>query len=106
MGFSHTRWFGIAWSAVAAACLSAQAGNSTSASSSSSGPSGSSSEVAFSAVEGRHTVNGDVLEIKAHELLVNGIFYGKVNSSSNVKYRVRGNEKAVYVDGKKRQPEK
>ncbi|WP_420473294.1 hypothetical protein [Noviherbaspirillum sp. ST9] len=106
MGLSRIRQFGMIVCAAAAASLSAHAGSRTTASSSSTGASGSSSEIAFTANEGRHTVNSDVLEVKGNELFLNGISYGKVNRSSNVKYRVHGNEKAVYVDGKSRQPVK
>lgn len=64
----------------------------------------SNSELTFTANSGRHTVNDDVVEVKSGVLEVNGIPYGKVSDKSVIKYIVYGNKKAIYIDGKLREP--
>ncbi|TCS36314.1 hypothetical protein EDC30_107131 [Paucimonas lemoignei] len=61
-----------------------------------------SSEVSFSGNDGRHEVNGDVLEVRQGRLSVNGEYYGTVKSDSMIRYTVRGGQKKLTVDGKPR----
>lgn len=70
--------------------------------STSSSQSGSSSEASFTGQDGRHTVNGDVIEIRQGQLTVNGTPYGTVKPESSIRYRVQGNKKTLAVDGKDR----
>lgn len=60
----------------------------------------SSSEASFSGSDGRHVVNGDVIEVKRGRLTINGVSYGTVTPESTIRYRVRGAKKILTVDGK------
>lgn len=68
----------------------------------SSSPSGTSSEASFTGNDGRHNVNGDIVEVRHGRLTVNGEPYGTVGPESFIRYRIRGDKKTLIVDGKVR----
>lgn len=49
-------------------------------------------------------VNGDRVELHDGRLIVNGVSYGTVKAQAVVRYRVRGGERTVLVDGVVRAP--
>ena len=100
-----------AWLAVTLAAASASAAaqawqSSASSVSSGAASAGSSSEAIFTGNDGRHIVDGDVVEIKAGRLSVNGLPYGRVKTQSVVRYSVQGKKKTLFVDGVERKSAK
>lgn len=90
--------------AISLACAHAAAvaenASASSTVSSSSGQASASSEVSFSGSEGKHIVNGDVIEVRGGQLMLNGRHYATVDSGSSIRYSVQGSSKRLFVDGK------